>query len=398
MVYKGDVMPDSAVSLAVIDHTIKQWWLFDPTPQLAQQWEKFGSVLCELEFGGAFITHAHAGHYPGILYFGKEALNCLKLPLYCSASMHEFLCANEPWKVLYTNKNVVPVTLQPGVPVRLSDNLEVTPIRIEHRADFTDTLCFGIKGRHKEMLFCPDIDSWNQCVHVLPAGSGSGSGRAPGGGGRHTSERSILPPMSPRGSIKAEGGGETLASPSASASPQVADTGSAGASSGAGAGGYALSPSDASACDPARNWLQEVLFLRRFDILLLDATFYDGGELGHRDMSRIPHPRVVDTLRVVRHCRDAGILMAEAEELEQTEAGKPQARDADSTGEAEELEQTEADGSILCHKCLRGSAAATVVLIHLNHSNRLWVEPGLAARQQAETGVVTGSQGMTWAL
>ena len=33
------------------------------------------------------------------------------------------------------------------------------------------------------------------------------------------------------------------------------------------------------------------------DVAFLDATFYADGELGHRDMREIPHPRVVETMR-----------------------------------------------------------------------------------------------------
>ena len=53
-VYNGEVNSDSAVSLAVIDKVTKQWWLIDPTPQLACQWNKYASTLCQYELAGIY--------------------------------------------------------------------------------------------------------------------------------------------------------------------------------------------------------------------------------------------------------------------------------------------------------------------------------------------------------
>ncbi len=36
--------------------------------------------------------------------------------------------------------------------------------------------------------------------------------------------------------------------------------------------------------------------VRRHDLLFLDGSFFDAGELPGRDMSKIPHPTVVDTM------------------------------------------------------------------------------------------------------
>lgn len=349
-VYRGEIAPDSAVSLAVIDYTTKQWWLFDPTPQLSQQWNQFASTLCELQFAGAFITHAHAGHYPGILYFGKEALNCSQLPLYCSVSMHRFLSANEPWKVLYTNQNITPVEIQPGVAVRLSAGLQVTPIRIEHRADFTDTLCFAIKGliSGREMLFCPDIDSWNQCAHVTSPVTA-------------TSTPTSIPTVS------------------LDTSPKP----------------LRYAASDASGCDVMSNWLQQVLLLHRFDVLLLDATFYDSNELTNRDMGHIPHPRVVDTVSVVQHFKASTGKNDDISSIDSISS----CRSSSSSNLGSRVQNPMGDDNFGDKgvNAVDGTIkTAVVVLIHLNHSNRLWVEPELATRLQTETGIVTGKQGMNW--
>jgi pyrroloquinoline quinone biosynthesis protein B len=75
----------------------------DASPQLNQQWAEFALTLSDYKLAGVILTHAHAGHYPGILYLGKECMNADKLPVYASKSMHQFLSSNEPWAVMYRN-------------------------------------------------------------------------------------------------------------------------------------------------------------------------------------------------------------------------------------------------------------------------------------------------------
>mmetsp|Transcript_22646 Transcript_22646/g.33105 ORF Transcript_22646/g.33105 Transcript_22646/m.33105 type:complete len:102 (+) Transcript_22646:40-345(+) len=52
LVYEGVVAADSAVSMALLDYENKQWWLFDASPQLNQQWAKHASKLVDFELAG----------------------------------------------------------------------------------------------------------------------------------------------------------------------------------------------------------------------------------------------------------------------------------------------------------------------------------------------------------
>ena len=38
------------------------------------------------------------------------------------------------------------------------------------------------------------------------------------------------------------------------------------------------------------------LYFQESDILFLDGTFYSDAELGHRDISLVPHPRITQSL------------------------------------------------------------------------------------------------------
>ena len=148
--YEKKVQSETAVSLAILQHSSKQWWLVDATPQLNQQWAEFSLLLMQYKLAGVILTHAHAGHYPGLLYLGKECMNVSKLPLYASSDMHRFLKANEPWGVMYRNENLIQV-----------DIADKIPHAVKHRADFTDTLAFTFRGKEKQLFYCPDIDAWD---------------------------------------------------------------------------------------------------------------------------------------------------------------------------------------------------------------------------------------------
>lgn len=46
---------------------------------------------------GIFLTHAHIGHYTGLMYFGREALGKKETPVYVMPKMKRFLTENAPW-------------------------------------------------------------------------------------------------------------------------------------------------------------------------------------------------------------------------------------------------------------------------------------------------------------
>jgi pyrroloquinoline quinone biosynthesis protein B len=46
--------------------------------------------------------------------------------------------------------------------VDLGDGIRVTPLRVPHRDEFTDTVGFLIQGPRRKALFIPDIDQWTR--------------------------------------------------------------------------------------------------------------------------------------------------------------------------------------------------------------------------------------------
>lgn len=161
--YKGILPKQQVVSLGLVDKESQQKFLFEATPDISTQ-------LADLEknhlktntiIDGVFMTHAHMGHYAGLLYFGKEALGKKDIPVYAMPKMKEFLSNNGPWSQLVTTQNIVFLDLQKDSIVPLSNALKVTPFLVPHRDEFSETVGYKIEGNTNSALFIPDINKWS---------------------------------------------------------------------------------------------------------------------------------------------------------------------------------------------------------------------------------------------
>src|SRR5690606_10133942 len=97
------------ISLGLFDSSTKKKYLFDATPDITTQMKtlkNFG-VQSENELAdGIFLTHAHIGHYTGLMYLGKEATNSKDIPVYAMPRMKTFLENNGPWSQLVSLNNI----------------------------------------------------------------------------------------------------------------------------------------------------------------------------------------------------------------------------------------------------------------------------------------------------
>ena len=150
-------------SLGIIDSQAHKSYIIDPTPKLPEQLRLLNKKAIEANLSkdhleGIFITHAHMGHYPGLLYFGKEVMNSSKLKVFCSHKMNEFLSANQPWRNLVEN-NICVKTFKNEEKI-IQDNIIFQPVEVPHRAEHTDTYGFLVRGEKKALFYIPDIDQW----------------------------------------------------------------------------------------------------------------------------------------------------------------------------------------------------------------------------------------------
>lgn len=204
--WRGEEAKRHVVSLGLTDQVSGQNWLFEATPDLTTQLHQLQQASGISKLSGIFLTHAHMGHYAGLLQLGREAMGANGMPVYVMPRMKEFLETNAPWSQLVTLGNIKLILMEQDQPIQLTSNLSVTPLKVPHRDEFSETVGFRIETTEKSLLFIPDIDKW---------------------------------PLWEK-DIRAE--------------------------------------------------------VARVDVALLDATFYQEGELPNRNMSEIPHPFVEETM------------------------------------------------------------------------------------------------------
>jgi pyrroloquinoline quinone biosynthesis protein B len=74
--------------------------------------------------------------------------------------MHDYLSTNGPWDQLVRYKNVALKMMANENPEVFSEQLTVTPFRVPHRDEYSETVGYRIDGPNKSAVFIPDIDKW----------------------------------------------------------------------------------------------------------------------------------------------------------------------------------------------------------------------------------------------
>lgn len=195
----------NVVSLGLTDENTNQNWLFEATPDITKQLKILVDNNTE-KLSGIFLTHAHIGHYTGLMYFGREVMGSDSVNVYCLPRMSNFLKNNGPWSQLVNLNNISTNEIQNKEKVRLNKRLSVTPILVPHRDEYSETVGYIINGPSKKVLFIPDIDKWSK-------------------------------------------------------------------------------------------WEEKIEdYISKVDYAFLDATFFNGEELNTRDISKIPHPFVIESM------------------------------------------------------------------------------------------------------
>jgi pyrroloquinoline quinone biosynthesis protein B len=153
-------------SLGLFDLRERNFFLLDATPDIRVQCHVAHERLGKDKSGtknfpqAVLITHAHIGHYTGLMFFGYESVSTSDLPVYCSERMGTFLANNGPWSQLVHLKNISLRTLSLERDYSLSPRLSLTPFQVPHRAEYSDTVGFTISGRKRKLLYIPDIQNW----------------------------------------------------------------------------------------------------------------------------------------------------------------------------------------------------------------------------------------------
>ena len=160
--WKNALLRRGATSLALVDPEANRSYLFEATPNMPAQLFAMQQLAPSdrYSFDGVFLTHAHIGHYAGLMYFGQEAMGASKVPVYSMPRMKTFLETNGPWSQLVSSDNIDIKPLSNGLVIEL-DNTTVMPFLVPHRDEFSETVGYRIKGPNKTAIFIPDIDKWS---------------------------------------------------------------------------------------------------------------------------------------------------------------------------------------------------------------------------------------------
>lgn len=145
---EGD-LPERTSASVLVEHEGRRL-LLDAGPDLRIQWWPYEGLPDAIA-----LTHAHMGHYVGLVHLGLESANAEGIPCFVTGQMDRFLRANEPWTSLVASGNLVPaagnVHEWEGTTIRL--------IPVPHRSERTDAAAVSVDDR---LLYVPDIDDWRR--------------------------------------------------------------------------------------------------------------------------------------------------------------------------------------------------------------------------------------------
>ena len=196
-------------SLGIVDPATSQRWFIECSPSFPRQVRRLDEAHPKLagKLDGILLTHAHIGHYAGLIHLGREVMGSKGVPVHAMPRMEKFLRTQGPWSQLVSLKNIQLSPMRDSRAFALNKRLRVTPFLVPHRDEFSETVGFRIDGPSQKILWLPDIDKWEKWK------------------------------------------------------------------------------------TPLEKALKDV------DVAYLDGTFFANGELPGRDMSKIPHPFIAETMR-----------------------------------------------------------------------------------------------------
>ena len=145
-------------AIAVIDRASESSYLFEATPEFRDQLYRLHQEA-SFPLAGIFLTHAHIGHYTGLMHLGREAMGTQGMPVYAMPRMLEFLSDNGPWSQLVSLGNIDLQRLEHDTPIRMG-KLSITPFLVPHRDEYSETVGYRIEGPNRTALFIPDINKW----------------------------------------------------------------------------------------------------------------------------------------------------------------------------------------------------------------------------------------------
>jgi len=147
--------------IAIVDPKSKKSWIVDATPDFPTQYQ-IVTEKYDTELQGILLTHAHIGHYTGLIHLGKEVMGSKNISVFAMPKMQSFLRSNGPWEQLINLKNIQIKPMKNDREIKLIDKLLIEPLLVPHRDEYSETIGLKIIGPKKSALYIPDIDKWEK--------------------------------------------------------------------------------------------------------------------------------------------------------------------------------------------------------------------------------------------
>jgi pyrroloquinoline quinone biosynthesis protein B len=163
-----------APSVAIVDKETRRAWMVDASPDLPEQLEIIRGEMGVLDTTGiplsaVLLTHIHMGHYWGLGHFGKEGMMPRGLLVLSPPGASTYLRQNRPFKDLVAYGALDVQSVRSGDDVPLTEGLRATPVGVEHREDFSDTVAWLFEGPIHSILYAPDMDRIDEVMVDLIA-------------------------------------------------------------------------------------------------------------------------------------------------------------------------------------------------------------------------------------
>jgi pyrroloquinoline quinone biosynthesis protein B len=162
-VWEHKIPHQGVSSIALIDPISKEKWIFDATPNFAEQLHSLNEITQNQENPtGVFLTHAHVGHYTGLMHLGREVIGAKNVKVFAMPKMKIFLENNGPWSQLVKLQNIDIQSIEENKEIILNERIKVIAFRVPHRDEFSETVGYKIITENKTLIFIPDIDKWQK--------------------------------------------------------------------------------------------------------------------------------------------------------------------------------------------------------------------------------------------
>ena len=150
-------------AMGIVDPQSDKKYLIDATPDIERQINILNQYSSTKEIPeDIFLTHAHIGHYTGLMFLGKEGANTQGVNVHVMDRMKSFLETNGPWNQLVNNDNISLEKINNKDTLYLSETLKLIPFLVPHRDEYSETVGYKIIGPKRSAIFIPDIDKWNK--------------------------------------------------------------------------------------------------------------------------------------------------------------------------------------------------------------------------------------------